>query len=153
MSDDVIQFRYQLPPHMNEVPEAAEYMERDARRQFGEALFDWVKENNGGIVGPIHIRDETQDDWLWQSGTYKTVTMYCKVTNLPEPPEFRLMGGPADGAIVRTGGAQEWRVPLAPPMPSVLAYGEDPTTQPYPRYAEYERVGSTQAYRFRRVSA
>ena len=150
MSDDVIQFRYQLPPHYADVPEAAEHIQRDARRQFGEALFDRLK--GGGIVGPIHEREETRDDWLFQSGTYKTVTLYCKVTDLPAPPEFRLMGGPADGMIVRTDGAAIWRVPMAPPMPTVVAYGEDPT-RITERYAEYERIGNTGAYRFLRVQA
>jgi hypothetical protein len=147
MSDDTIQMIYRVEPHLVEDPGAVEYMERDARRKFGESLFDWVKENNGGIVGPIHIREETQNDFLFSTGVYRTVTMYCRVTNLPEPPEFRLMGGPADGQIVRTTGASRWRVPMAPPMLTVLAYGEPPTMADL-WYAEYERVGGTQAYRF-----
>ena len=146
MSDDVIQFRYELPAHYADLPDAAEHMKRDARRQFGEALFDRLQ--NGGVVSPIHERMEERPDWLFNSGTYKSVTLYCKVMDLPAPPEFRLMGGPADGLIVSTGGASSWRVPLAPPMPTVLAYGEDPTTPNAPRYAEYARVGHTQAYRF-----
>ena len=145
MSDDVLRFTYQIPLHYADYPEAAEHMQRDARRQFGEALFDRLQ--GGGIVGPIHTREETRTDWLFASGDYKTVTMYCNVTDLPDPPEFRLLGGPADGVIVRTNGAAIWRVPLAPPIPTVLAYGEDPTTI-VPRHAEYERIGGTQTYRF-----
>jgi hypothetical protein len=80
MSDDVLQLTYRLAPEYADVEAATEYHEQTARRQFGEALYDWLLENRGGIVSPIHIRED-------------------------------------------------------------------------PRYAEYERVGKTQAYRFRRVSA
>jgi len=152
MVDDVIQYTYSLPPHYASDPKAVEYMNMDARRKLAEALLDWLDTHHGGIVSPIHERDEDRQDGLFGSGTYRYISLYCSVTELPQPPAYRLMGGPADGIEVQTGGAHLWRVPLPPPMASVMAYGEDPTTAPAPRVADYELVERTQAYRFKGYS-
>ena len=128
---------------------AREHVSRALNEKFGDALIERLTDGSGAIVGPIHKSEsETYDYGGW--GESVLFRMWCNVTPLPESPEFRMIGGPADGMIARTGGAREWWVPMQPPMPSV-ALGDVPPSLTIP-IARYERIGDTQGYRFAGVT-
>ena len=126
-----------------------EHVRNQVRDEFGRELVRQLAER-GGIVGPVHEQESTQDDWLWDSGS-KVVefTVYAQLTDLPDPETYRLLGGPADGRIVLTGGVRTWRVPVFTP---VIAKPFDVTEIEAPHYAEYERQGDTQVYLYRRYA-
>lgn len=148
---DVIQTGYSIPPHAQAEPGLLDHYRAGAKQKFADTLLDWLTENHGGVVSPIHIQEEDRFDFMFATGTTKVITMYAHVSTLPPPPAFKLLGGPADGRIVLTNGDAYWRVPMAPPLPSVANYGEPPVAE-RPRYAEYRKVEGTQAYEFVRVT-
>lgn len=132
------------------IPEdEVEHRRRLARNAFAAELVNRLRER-GGIVGPIHETTKAEDDWLSDTPN-KIVThiIYAAVTDLPEPESYRLMGGPADGRIMQTGGLPIWRVPMLPPM---AGNPFDVPDKPRVLYAEYERQGETNVYLFRRTS-
>lgn len=126
-----------------------EHIKAEVRQRFAGELVKALAEH-GGIVGPVHEEESAMDDWLWNSDT-KTVTytVYAYVTDLPEPESYRLMGGPADGRIARTGGVREFVVPFLPPVS--VADPFDSQELPVPRAAHYERQGDTAVYLFRSI--
>lgn len=137
--------RFALPPEMEDY---REHRREQVRERFGLELIKALE--NGGIVGPIHEQVSEQEDWLWNSGLPTiTLTMYAHVTDLPEPEEYRLMGGPADGRIARTGGAPRFMVPVLPPLSASPFDVKDDMT---PRHAEYERHGDSNVYIYRRIA-
>lgn len=137
--------RFSVPPDMEDLREHRRDL---VRERFGSELIKALA--NGGIVGPIHEQVTEQEDWLWNSGaTTTTLTMYAHVTELPEPEEYRLMGGPADGRIARTGGVRTFRVPVLPPLSANPFDVKDDIT---PRHAEYERQGDSNVYLYRRIA-
>jgi hypothetical protein len=145
MPDEVIRLTWDIPATYDD-PSIGAHLEQNARRQFADALFNWVSTHAGGIVGPIHFREETQRDFFVDVD-FRRTTMYCHVTELPAPPQFTLLGGPAHNRIIRTNGEEYWRVPMAPPMPSAANIADE-REMPRPRHAEYRRVHGTQAYQF-----
>jgi hypothetical protein len=146
VSDEVIRYTWQVPDTV-EGPHLGARMEEQARRVFAEALFDWVSTRAGAIIGPIHFREQRQTDFFSPGLQFTQHTMYCHVTELPSPPTYALIGGPAHNRIIRTNGENIWRVPMAPPMPSVANIA-DPAERFAPRYAEYRLIPGTQAYEF-----
>lgn len=120
-------------------------------RAFYEELDKHLRETPGGVIlGPTRVTVKTEDDWLFKSGEYTTIRVSASCEDLPEPPEYRLIGGPADSRIVRTRGERIWLVPVVPPPPTIASYAED-----YRKLtmlvAEYERQGDTSAYFYKRT--
>ena len=146
MSDEVIRLTWDVPT-MYDDPQTVAALERNATRAFAEALYEWVSTRSGAIIGPIHHRDEQQTDFFVPDLQYTRHTMYCHVTELPSPPTYALIGGPAHNRIIRTNGENIWRVPMAPPLPSAVNIA-DPPERYRSRYAEYRLIPGTQAYEF-----
>jgi hypothetical protein len=126
------------------------HVRNEVRTMFGLELVKALS-GRGGIVGPVHEKESVMEDFLWESGT-KTVTfsIWAHLTELPESETYRLLGGPADGSIVRTGGSRTYRVPVLPPLSAADPF--DPVNVEV-KYAEYEREGDTPVYLYRRVAA
>lgn len=121
----------------------------EVRTMFARELVKALSER-GGIVGPVHEKESVMDDFLWNSGTKDvTFTVYAHLTDMPEAEAYRLIGGPADGSIVRTGGARTYRVPVLPPLSTADPF--DPVNVEV-KYAEYQREGDTSVYTYRRVA-
>lgn len=139
-------------PDVADLTSLVEHRREETRRAFAGELVKALSER-GGIVGPIHEQESTQPDWMFNpESTTHTFTVYARVTSLPSPEQYRLVGGPADGMIVRTGGVPTWRVPYLAPV-SYATTPFDVATEPSPQYAEYERQGDSQVYLYRRVAA
>lgn len=106
-----------------------------------------LAESPGGIVlGQPKLTQRDEADFY---GGSVVVRLAATCESLPLPPEYRLMGGPADGHIVRTRGERTWLVPIAPPVASLSSYMDyDDIPQPV---AEYERQGDTSVYFYKRT--
>jgi len=114
------------------------------REKFSRALLDRLAAR-GGIVGPLHEEESKVDDFRY--GDQVIIhTLFMKVNDLPEPESYILMGGPADGRIVQTGGQRTFRVPI---LNDAIGNPYDVPESPRIRYAEYEREGDSQVYVFR----
>lgn len=133
-------------PLVNE--DYAKRVREEVRDRFARELMQALTER-GGIVGPIHEQSVSRDDWLFGTGPFVEYTVYANVTDMPEPEQYRLMGGPADGRIVFTAGAPSFRVPTFPPLTGAPYDVAEPVL---PTFAEYERQGDTQVYLFRRMA-
>ncbi len=128
-----------------------EYVSRELTRQFYEEVDKHLAETPGGIIlSPPRLVRRDENDWRFKTGDYITFTLSATCEDLPLPPEYRLIGGPADGCIVRTLGQRYWYVPVAPPPPSMASYA-DPLAEVPLRFAEYERQGDTAAYLYKRM--
>lgn len=122
------------------------------KQTFYDELDKHLAKTPGGVIlGPVTVKHRTEDDWLFGTGQYVTFNISATCQDLPEPPMYRLIGGPADGRIVRTRGERLWLVPQMPPIPSAVSY-TDLSTGSWPQLvAEYERQGDTAAYFYRRT--
>jgi hypothetical protein len=130
----------------------AEHVEAGIKRAFYEELDKHLAETPGGcLIGQPNLTQTVEEDWLFETGPTLLFRMSAYVEDLPVPPEYRLIGGPADGWIVRTAGQRTWLVPVAPPPPTMTSYADPIGTVPR-LVAEYERQGDTAAYFYRRTS-
>ena len=128
-----------------EAPAYREYVRGQVRDAFARELVARLKDR-GAIVGPLH-ESESEEESYFHLGRTFLFTVYAAVTEIPEPETYLLMGGPADGAKVRTGGTFSYRVPFLRPLQG--PFDVDASTGP--EFAEYEREGDTAVYRFVRV--
>lgn len=143
--------RYVLPADALDVG-LVEYRSKKVRTMFADELLNRLTPN-GGIVGPIHETQSVEDNYTFWSGAEKVVShsVYARVADLPEPEMYRLVGGPADGVIVRTGGVRTWLVPVLAPLSAYRPF-DGPSSLVEPQAAEYERQGDTQVYLYRRMA-
>lgn len=120
-----------------------EGMTEHVNRNLKHALFDELdkhlaKTPGGVLLGPIQIT--RREDRLFET-PYITFQASAVIEDLPVPPEYRLFGGPADGAIVRTVGQRYFYVPLVPRINSAMSYVTDIFEREPQRVAVYERQG------------
>lgn len=126
--------------------EYSDHIIKHLKRAFYETLDNHLADTPGGIIlGPVTVSQQTTDDWLFDNGKTTTFSVSAVCDDLPLPPEYRLIGGPADGHIVRTRGEKVWLVPVMPPPPSLSSYA-DMNKAPPTLIAEYERQGDSSAY-------
>lgn len=148
----VLQATQHIPVPDDGVPPGyEEHITGYLKRSLYEQLDKHLAETPGGVIlGPIRVASRTEDDWLFNMGRYTTVQVSATCEDLPEPPEYRLIGGPADGRIIQTRGERVWRIALMPPIHTIVSYaaldGPDPK-----EVAVYERQGDTSAYFYART--
>jgi hypothetical protein len=149
----VIQARQYIPLAgvMSDAPGILDYVTRTVTSAFYDEVEKILKVTPGGILlGQPKISVKTGPDFLSNMGDMTTVSMTASCEELPLPPEYRFIGGPADGYNIPTRGERIWLVPQAPPTMGAYSYaGED---APIPRLvAEYERQGDTGVYFYKRT--
>jgi hypothetical protein len=143
----VLQASYRVPKLADEDGLLDHITER-LKRTFYEKLDEHLAETPGGVIlGPVRVTQREERDWLGADVVLINISATCE--DLPEPPEYRFIGGPADGRQIRTQGQKVWMIPVMPPM-GVTSYVEDPRLIPY-LVAEYERTGDTGAYFYQRT--
>ena len=125
-----------------------EHITEHLKRTFYEELDKHLAETPGGVIlGPTRVTQREDKGWYGDPGTTITFNISATCEDLPIPPEYRFIGGPADGSIIRTHGERVWLISVMPPM-GVASYVE---REPPRLVAEYERQGDTAAYFYRRT--
>lgn len=149
----VIQATYNFPTPSAAADSTAvvDMLTERVMRSFYDQLDAHLRATPGGILlSPPKVSVSNEKDFLLATGDYIRVRMSATCEDLPEPPSYRLIGGPADGFIVRTRGERVWLVPVAPPPPSAVSYAE-PDGPMRQLVAEYRLQGDSSAYFFERV--
>ena len=146
----VLQASYQVPLNDKNDQEVVGYAMERVTRMFADQLVRDLGESTGGvIISPVRTTVKHDKDFLFDT-PFATVRVYANVVDLPEPPEYRLVGGPADGHIVRTNGDRYWLVPIYTPPVSVASLA-DPQERVRHLVAEYERQDLSSAYFYKRT--
>lgn len=131
-------------------PGLLEHVTERLKRTFYEELDKHLAETPGGVIlGPIRVTSREALGWDLNPDGSIAVNISATCEDLPEPPEYRFIGGPADGYHIRTQGQRVWLIPVMPRM-GVASYVEDPRRIPQ-LVAEYERQGDTGAYFYKRT--
>lgn len=149
----VIQARQYVPLAgvMTDAPDILDYVTRAVTSAFYDEVDKVLKRTPGGILlGQPKVTVKTGPDFLTGMGDMTTISVHASCEELPLPPEYRFIGGPADGYNIPTRGERIWLVPQAPPMMGAYSYAEEDA--PIPRLvAEYERQGDTGVYFYKRT--
>ena len=142
----VVQAHHRTPQFESNLASLREHVQDGLRSAFWTQVEQLLDITPGGILlSPLRFTEQVEDDWLFHSGNTILFGLSAVVEELPEPPLYRLIGGPADGYMVRTQGQATWRVPVAPSPPSVASYTD--MSVPLPRLtAIYDRQGQTGVY-------
>jgi len=151
---DLLQYHYRVPMFDagKDTGEIEKRVNTILKRGFADALLERALDSIGGlVVGPIHRTERDDVNWFNRFDKVKHFSIYANVEELPELPEFELIGGPWHKRIVRSDGARYFRVPM--PVNDPSAYSPSAMfepTQPI-TVAVYERIGDSSSYRFERV--
>lgn len=134
----------------DDTPGVLDYVTQAVVRAFYVELDKHLQETPGGVIlGVPKVSVSTNTDIIF-GGEFTTVRMTATCEDLPLPPEYRFIGGPADGYNLRTRGERVWRVPVAPPITGAYSYASIDAPAKL-LVAEYERQGDTGAYFYQRT--
>ena len=150
----ILQASYGVPIYegMKDRAQLEEHIVEGLKRTFYSELDKHLAETPGGIIlGQPTVSQRDEKDLYFGQGDTVVFNIAATCEDLPLPPEYRLIGGPADGSIVRTRGERVWFVPFFPRPPSIASYAELSRSVEH-HVAEYERQGDTSAYFFKRIS-
>jgi hypothetical protein len=148
----VLQARHRVPTmYEQDIPGVLDHVTEMVTRAFYDEVDKVLKRTPGGILlGQPKVTVKTEEDWLFNGGETTTVSIHASCDELPLPPEYRFIGGPADGYNIPTRGERIWLVPQAPPIMGAYSYVE--ANAPINRLvAEYERQGDTGVYFYKRT--